>query len=217
MNVRMDRIASARRIFAVLGAVLSLAAAGCPKPPPPPPRHPEVLDEPPPKCEALSERCKAKSHTSARLPGISYAIAPPLDWIYAQESLETVIEKVAGSEKQAVFAIATFDQPKQGWEVKKLQLEVLGKLSKKLGVTLSNPNVIDFNMRKTTEKVGDVEMTFHEQPEAKRGGKEGYALVVTAAVDKMQLVALAFAPDGDNDASAAEYESIKSLKKGSSK
>ncbi len=207
------------RIHAIAGALLALGAAGCPPPPPPVDPLPAVPKPPPePKCERLDEKCLAKGDTHARIPGVGWVLTPPGGWTYAQESDWTVAEKTGDS--QAVLIVATFEPPKEAWQIKKLRLEMLDRFTKRLNITLRNKDVFDVNINKDSVKIGTVELLFWEQDGAKRadrpGGvivRNGGVLVVAGALDKKEILALGFAPTTDDSGSKAVMDSILTLKK----
>lgn len=197
-----------------LGAMLLAFGAGC-DPPPKPPETPTIAHTlaPPAKCESLAENCLGKGDTRARIPKLGWTISPPTGWHYAQESDATVAEKNGGA--GAVVVATTFDSPKSPWELKKVRIDAIERLSKRVGVQLAQKNVIDVHLRDVPEKLEleGYKLSIWEQEGAKRELAAGNVVVLVGGIDGRELLVLGFAPKADEADSRALVDAIQSLKK----
>lgn len=191
---------------AVLPALLLVAACGSPQKPPPPIDEPaaataEAEPPPPPKCEALDEKCKAKSDTQARIGKMGFTMTPVEKWTYAQGESVLVAQKTAEGSALAVtgYEIPAPPNVKQEGTNRDAAFEAAAK---EINVTLpkKKPN---WKKGDAAKDVGSLKMNLWEMEGATRGEKKGLLLVFATsapAAEGKGLIGLGFVPEDDADA-----------------
>ena len=208
------------RIPICLSLVLALASA-CGGAPPPPPAPPETKDapepqkaeaKPPPKCEALDEKCEAGGSTKARIAGAGALVFTPAPgWIYAQGSDVTVAQTGDSGPAVAAIGYETGDAKKEG-PSRDASLDLLVS---KLGVTPPKKK-IPWKKPLETKDVGGLKVSLWQIEGGARGDKKGPLLVFAAPLETgTALLGIGFVPDDDqSNADAAILKSIESIAKG---
>lgn len=168
----------------------------------------KAVEKPPPPCEAMDERCEAKSATRARIAQSELAFTPPASWIYAQESDMTI---ASASEAGATLALTGY----VAGEAKKQTANrdaALVALAKKLDVTLPKKMVWK-KKPDDTMKVSDLTVSLWQFDGATRGTKKGPVLVFSAPLaDQHAVLGVAFVPNDDGaNSDAAVLRAIKSI------
>lgn len=169
--------------------------------------QPEASKDPP-KCETLSEKCSAKSGTSARIGASGFAVTPIEGWTYAQGESVLVAQK---SDEGAAMAATGFDIPmpanaankKQEAAFRKAALEACAK---EINVTLPKREPVWTKPADTTTAaVGKVNLWGMEG--ASRGDKKGFLLVFLPAAPVAEgkgVVGIGFI--AEDDEAAGEFE-----------
>ena len=207
---------------AVLTATLLVAACGSPQKPPPPIDEPatgtaEAEPPPPPKkCEALDEKCKAKSDTKARIGKMGFTMTPVEAWTYSQGETVLVAQK---SDDGSALAVTGYEIPapanaKQEGTNRDAAFEAAAK---EINVTLpkKKPN---WKKGDAAKDVGSLKINLWEMEGATRGEKKGLLLVFATsapAAEGKGLIGLGFVPEDDADAEKvgeALQTSIDSIK-----
>lgn len=160
------------------------------------------------KCETLTEECSATGDTQAKVPGSDFVFIPPIGWIYAQESGQTVTRRKG---PDAAMAVAAFE----GTEPKTKEV-LLSKLASSIGVTIPEKKrgkVWTPTWEKPDDKmkVAEVELSLYQADGAKRGDLSGPMLVfLTKDSVGKNILGVAFSPEGDQGNQAVQ-EVLKSL------
>lgn len=207
-----------------LGVVAMALLLGCGTPtPPPPPPQPSASPAPapappPPKCEALKEQCKAAKDTKARIPGTSYVFTPPEGWIYAQ--LEEVTVAQAGEE--GPLLMLTTHAPDK--DMRKSADQRVGLVKSLAEIVLLQPpaRFVLFKMKTpgkddyAEKPVAGVTMSLWERGGGNRGKDKGPLLIAAATVADRELLAVGFAPEGDQQGTGAILSALQTLTQGES-
>jgi hypothetical protein len=190
----------------LLAALLLAAGCGSPQRPPPPVDEvpdagPEPEAAPPPKCEALDEKCKAKGDTSARIGTAGLTITPISGWTYAQGESVLVAQK---SDDGAAMAVTSYEIPAPAnAKVEGTNRDAAYEaVAKEIGVTLpkKKPN---WKKGDAPKEVGTMKLNLWEMEGATRGEKKGLLLVFASSApisENKGLVGLGFVPEDDADA-----------------
>jgi len=196
----------------LLAALPLFAACGSPpKPPPPPPTEKTEWEDPPasakvaPKCEALTEKCAAKSGTSARVGATGFGVTPIEGWTYAQGEAILVAQKSA---EGAAMAATGFDVPtpankKTEAANRKAALEACAK---EINVTLPKKEPTWTKPADTTESAPS-KMNLWGMEGASRGDKKGFLLVFLPATplpEGKSVIGIGFIPEDDE--AAGDFE-----------
>ena len=200
------------QLSSCLGFAIALPAfvASC-APPPKPPEEPAKLVTAPiePKCERLSERCRADRDTRASIPSLDWKITPPNGWSYAQDGRVTVAE--GNGEAGPMLAVKTFEPPKSPKDLKNIRIDEIEQLAKSWGVTLSQRNIVDYHLRQDAPDsldVAGVKLSVWEQEGASRRSARGNVVVVVGDVDGRELVLVAFVPKAETSDAVGDSEAV---------
>lgn len=190
---------------------LMLAASACSDPPPPedPPEpipEPEPPPPPPkPTCEAMKDACKADADTVAAIVGVDYGFTPPAGWEYAMLEEATVAQ---ADEKGPVLVVTSMQHEKASYKAKPQRTAMVNSLAELVGV--EPPKNISFSAPKN-RKLSDLSMTLWEN-EAKRDGKKGALLLLSAPVGDREIFGIGFAPQGDIEGTKAILAALETFK-----
>jgi hypothetical protein len=170
--------------------------------------------KPPPKCEAMSEKCVADKTTQAKIPEASFVVfTPPSGWTYAQESSVSVAQT---ADEGPALAVAAFTvAPDEGKDPKKLDKRrdtLLNALGERLALKMPKAKVLWKKADKTLS-VGTYAVSLYQVEGAGRGSKKGPLLVFSSALNAdVVLLGLGFVNDDDTtDADGAILAAIQSL------
>jgi len=208
--------------IALVAVVFAAAACGGGQTPPDNPTDvngtgtTEPVKPPPPKCEALSENCKAEADTSAKAKSAGVEFKPAKDWIYAQGETSTVAQV---SEDGAVIIIGSYTPDKDAKKDVAAREAALTELVKTISVTPPKAG-LKVNWKKPLEgppETNGLKLATFDVAGVERGKKKGTLLVLVAPIaDDKALIGAAFADDNDTPGQEALDKTINSIKPDSS-
>jgi hypothetical protein len=220
MGFRMMK--SVNGLVALVAIALSSACGAKPLPPPPPPpaptAEPVVEAPPPPKCEALEEKCAGDGATMGKIANTELTLAPPSGWIYAQTAGALIAQT---GDFGAVTAVLGYDagdpKDKKAAEAsREAAFETLEKLAnialkKKFNWKEKPQTEDDFGLKTTLFKIS----LWRLPKDVTRGDKKGMLVVFNAPLDGTKmLLGIAFVGDDDTTSPDLILKSIDSLAKG---
>ena len=200
-----------------LALAIGTVACGPPEPAQDPVTTPtttatEPKPEPPPKCEALSEKCKAKASSTMRVVDSGYRVRPPKGWIFAQ--LEKAAVAQTGDEG-AALVLATIPLEKNASAARKAREAKLTELAEIAKIQLPAKMAPLFQPNRS-EEVAGLKWLYWQRDGAKRGKAESPVFIFVAALEGTELIGFGFAPGPPEDKEdELIMESLHSLEKSS--
>lgn len=150
---------------------------------------------PPKKCEALSDKCAAKSSTKARISKSTFALTPVSGWMYAQ----TENALVAQSSDAGAAMVAVGYEAASAKEDIKSREAALDAAAKEIGVTLPKKKVAWKSPIDTKEASG-LKIPLWEWEGATRKDKKGTLIVFASTLPENKgFVGFGFVPDDEKE------------------
>ncbi|MFO0762487.1 MAG: hypothetical protein U0359_38970 [Byssovorax sp.] len=212
-----------RSILAIsLGALVALASlvssTGCGSKPPP--KNPEPADSaeadagpPPPKCEALDEKCAATAETHAKIAHSELVFSPVTGWTYAQ--MEAVSVAQASDTGPAMAFLGYEGDAKDAKKDGAARDAAFGELTKALGIESKPPKKVNWKKADNPKAIGEMKLDQWVIDKGwTRGGKKGALVIVAGASDgPKSVMAIGFYPDDDKSADDTIPKSFESIGK----
>jgi hypothetical protein len=203
----------------LLGASLALVASfGCG--PKPPPKGPDLSDSaevdagpPPPKCEALDEKCAATAETHAKIAHSDLVFAPVTGWTYAQGAAVSVAQ---ASDTGPAMAFVGFEgDAKDAKKDAAARDAAFDELTKSLGIENKPPKKVAWKKADNPKAIGEMKLDQWVIDKGwTRGGKKGALVIVAGVIDGAKgVMAIGFYPDDDKSADDTIPKSFESIGK----
>lgn len=169
----------------------------------------EVAEPLKPKCESFAEECVATGDTQAKIPGSDFVFIPPIGWVFAQESGQTV----AKAKDDLGYIAVTGLEGESAGDQDKMRDATYPKLFEAIGVTATDKRKKKFvpawGKPDEERKTGDVVVKMWQADDAKHGDQSGPLLVfMTKDTSGHALLGVAFTKSGDTTAIKAIEESL---------